>query len=1660
MLQVHWEKMGVVGAVVDAAICWLVQSILGSFFTEKMEAWARGVGLADDVENLKSEMRNVEMVLAAAEGRRIENKPLARSLHDLKELLYDAEDVMDELDYYRLQQQIEQGEGCTDPEESSVSSSTPSLQLACTSATSRIVGWCRRDRKRKREEEPTYSTISERIRGIVDHLGKLRSSVREVLQLEISRPITMANQSQCVVRNTRLTTSFPVEDKVYGRDIERDKIVDLLIIGKSSDLQVLPIVGIGGVGKTTLARFVYGDRRIKKHFDLRMWVCVSTNFDTMRLTLEILEHVCTDRQQFEKITNFNVLQDILLKNLENKRFLLVFDDMWEEKDRRGWFSLLAPLKHNHVPGCMILATTRRPSVAKMIKTMDSVSVKGLDEKEFWLFFKACAFGNESHEGHPNLQSIGQHIVKALKGCPLAARSVGALLNKDITYEHWRTVQNKWKSLQEDTDDILPILKLSYDFLPVHLQQCFSYCSLFPEDYIFNGENLVRYWISQNFVQCEDPTKRLEETGKQYLDNLVDLGFFQKVDSDYVMHDLMHEMAQMVSLTEYATINGSNSMAIKPSVRHLSIITTAYEKHGHCSIPCDKFENILENIGSSEKLRTLIVFGRSSIHLLRLLHTLCMKSKSLRVVRIYVTHNDVGSTISFLNPCHLRYLEFIGVFSTTYFCQNIDLEKNIVLPQALTKFYHLQFFNVDIGSNISVPTSMNNLINLRSIVGHEKVHSEIAGVGKLTSLQGLKLKVRSVDEFDIRQLRSMTKLLTLEISQLENVKTKEQASGARLIDKEYLQELSLSWNDISVGLDPCTARRTEDVLEGLQPHENLKSLRITGYNGVNSPAWLAGNMSIKMLQILHLENCNEWRIFHLQLLPFLRKLKMIRMWNLMEISIPSLEELVLIEMPRLEKCLGTYGVELTSKLRVIIIKGCPQLNEFTIFHSYSSFRAEQQSWFPFLSKLAICYCPRVMNWEILPLGGMRALKDLKLMDLHLVRELSVPSLENLELITMPRLERCSGLTAPPSSPSQEEQNVYLSSLCRLILQDCPSLMMVSRPLPPSAHIREISIKGKLSIDIDSISLKIASSELSVLDDWILAFHNLRGMTSLSIGNCPKLISISSASFSQLTCLVSLSVHNCSNLLKPPITLEAASETIPALPSLKHLNISSSGIAGGWLTKMLPHLRSLEELSLHDCPQIKWLSIGQPTEPEGSSSLVSEVALSAEDQTLLKVPSNILCSLKQLTISGCVDLGFYGGKGGFGGFTTLEKLQIDGCPKLGSLLVNGTKDDGTSNMDVALLPPSLKKLSISGCPKLVSLLARDRKDDISNVDVGLLPSSLEVLSLSHLPENLQSYFLKGLAYLRDLRLRDSPFFKCVQLHLCTALEDLQIWGCEQLGALEGLQFLTTLRSMTISRCQQLGALEGLQFLTSLQRLTISSCQQLGALEGLQLLSSLGSLEIELTPALSAAWERDPKLQEQEQGGNQIGLLPPSITRLVIRNLTNNVQSRLLSCLPAITELAVRESPELTSLQLGYCTALTELEIRDCDSLASLQLGYCTVTQIIRTWDTASWDKLKIRDCESLASIEGFQFITNLTSFTVAASSSLPPWMELLLQQQGVCEVLSGLKRLEIIGDASVLTMPLCQQLTSLRCLIFSGKETSSMRGAISAMQRMGGTETGDD
>jgi Leucine-rich repeat (LRR) protein len=156
------------------------------------------------------------------------------------------------------------------------------------------------------------------------------------------------------------------------------------------------------------------------------------------------------------------------------------------------------------------------------------------------------------------------------------------------------------------------------------------------------------------------------------------------------------------------------------------------------------------------------------------------------------------------------------------------------------------------------------------------------------------------------------------------------------------------------------------------------------------------------------------------------------------------------------------------------------------------------------------------------------------------------------------------------------------------------------------------------------------------------------------------------------------------------------------------------------------------------------------------------------------------------------------------------------------------------------------------------------------------------------------------------------------------------------------------------------------------------------------------MEMNPELSCAWEH--KLHEQEQSGNPIQLLPPSLEKLDVQKLTDGVQSGLLACLPTITELTIRKSPNLTSLQLGCCRALKKLQIRNCGSLALM---------------------------------EGLQFCRNLTSLTVFNSLGVGSFLELVPHQQGGSEIWSSLETLEI-SDASVLSVPLCKQLTSLRRL----------------------------
>jgi hypothetical protein len=367
----------------------------------------------------------------------------------------------------------------------------------------------------------------------------------------------------------------------------------------------VPIVGIAGVGKTALAQLVYNDPDVKTQFHYRIWVWVSDNFDKLRITTEMLNFVSRERhegytreiERHEGIRSFVKHQEILKEHMEyqQRKFLLILDDVWDNFDDYRWNQLLAPLISGDVIGNVILVTTRNFSVAQKIGSVKPVKLGALANDDSWLLFESHAFGDKNC-GRCQSKHCWKANSREVKGKPISSRNCRGI-------DRWNSIllNEDWKSLQL-CRGIMSALKLSYDQLPYHLPQCFSFSSIFPDSYKFLGEKLVRMWISLGFVRSNHSSKRLEEIGQFYLTDLVNLGFIQQVgeeeeesslvsQSSYSICGLMHDFARMVSGNYCATIDGLKCSKVLPTIQHLAVLTdSAYSKDQIGHIPHNnKFE---------------------------------------------------------------------------------------------------------------------------------------------------------------------------------------------------------------------------------------------------------------------------------------------------------------------------------------------------------------------------------------------------------------------------------------------------------------------------------------------------------------------------------------------------------------------------------------------------------------------------------------------------------------------------------------------------------------------------------------------------------------------------------------------------------------------------------------------------------------------------------------------------------------------------------------------------------------------------------------------------------------------------------------------------------------------------------------------------------------
>jgi hypothetical protein len=463
------------------------------------------------------------------------------------------------------------------------------------------------------------------------------------------------------------THSFVRDEQVIGREDEKKAVKKLLLDSdEKEDVSIIPIVGIGGLGKTTLAQYVFNDEEVQSHFELRLWVCVPNPFD-MKIIVQKLVECAIERRP--KTLKMDLLQCVLRSKIDGKRYLLVLDDVWNEN--RGTWLDLETLLSGGLRGSKVLITTRSMKVAEITGTVSPYLLGGLSESNSWDLFKKMAFKDGEEPKNTKLVEIGREILQKCAQVPLAIRSIGSLLYFKNSEADWLYFKNNelHKITQQD-NGIFPILKLSYDYLPSQLKQCFAFCSLFPKDFEIEVEVLIQLWIAHGFIHSSDANRCLEDVGREYFMNLLWRSFFQDINRNEYgdieackMHDLIHDLAESVAGDE-CIISIPNVEKVVERTRHVT---------------CDSLDSLRDipaPLLKAHKIRTLLLLfptrpSHTPVYDTFISSFECLRALNMSGLNIQEVPNFIGK---------LRHLRFLDL------SWNRDIK---LLPASITQLQNLQ-----------------------------------------------------------------------------------------------------------------------------------------------------------------------------------------------------------------------------------------------------------------------------------------------------------------------------------------------------------------------------------------------------------------------------------------------------------------------------------------------------------------------------------------------------------------------------------------------------------------------------------------------------------------------------------------------------------------------------------------------------------------------------------------------------------------------------------------------------------------------------------------------------------------------------------------------------------------------------------------------------------
>ncbi|CDP14730.1 unnamed protein product, partial [Coffea canephora] len=419
--------------------------------------------------------------------------------------------------------------------------------------------------------------MADKIKKVMASLEEAYKEANQIGLQPAQLPMASADHKE-----DRWTASFVDESETVGREAEVSKVVSMLIsLDCKKDLPVISIVGMGGQGKTTLAQLVLKNESVTKHFDEKIWVCVSDDFKVERLLNHMLQSLRIEKNA--ETTTKEALVRRLQENLKGKSYLLVLDDVWN-KNREIWNGMRSCLLAiGGAPGSKILATTRSDDVASAMQTSDFHHLDILSVDHSWMLFEKLAFADGGARKTQDLVDIGGRIVKKCGGVPLAIKVIGGLLYSKKDASEWSKLEKSeiWNESTDIAKRVMSVLKLSYENLPSwSVKQCFASCSIFPKDAVMEKESLIQIWMAQGLINDAKGGGghlQMEDTGSDYFNILLRSSLLQAAPDNFNgskccrMHDLVHDLSLQVSNNCFLNTEGGMEVRHDNEVMHLTII---------------------------------------------------------------------------------------------------------------------------------------------------------------------------------------------------------------------------------------------------------------------------------------------------------------------------------------------------------------------------------------------------------------------------------------------------------------------------------------------------------------------------------------------------------------------------------------------------------------------------------------------------------------------------------------------------------------------------------------------------------------------------------------------------------------------------------------------------------------------------------------------------------------------------------------------------------------------------------------------------------------------------------------------------------------------------------------------------------------------------------